>query len=108
MSDKPLTELTFDLVRADKSEKWESYLIRCDRPTHIEYLINYNIELKIYSIMSFDNIALPNAENQSLLFAHLDAVREKIFNGEVDKTINCTIKDSVEGKISHIHYLAPE
>jgi len=101
-------DLKFDLVRADKDAKWESYLIRCDRPTHIEYLVIYNIALKVYSICGLDGVGLISSENQKKLFSHLDGVREKVFNGGAESTIGFVIEDEVKGKISHVEYLTPE
>ena len=103
-----LNRLVFDVVRADKSEKYEVFLIRCDKPTHIEYLVRRELSSGSWSCHGLDGVAAPSKKNQKVIFGFLESIREQLFNGTVAVTQKVTIEDKVEGKVSHIHFLAPE
>ena len=73
-----LNRLVFDVVRADKSEKYEVFLIRCDKPTHIEYLVRRELSSGSWSCHGLDGVAAPSKKNQKVIFGFLESIREQL------------------------------
>lgn len=108
MAKTKLNRLVFDVVRADNSDKYEVFLLRCDKPTHIEYLIRREIGNNAWSCHGLDNVAAPSKKSQKVLFSFLESIKEALFAGAMDFTQRVVIEDKVQGSISHLHFLTPE
>ena len=103
-----LNRLVFDVVREDNSSKYEVFLMRCDKPTHIEYLVRRELSSGSWSCHGLDGVSAPSKKSQKVIFEFLSSIRENLFKGSVDFTQRVVIEDKVEGSISHLHFLTPE